>query len=128
MPSPLPSKDIPDPSKQTTARDDEAVTAGPINGYAATLEVLASSIGLPTPTLDALVRAGRGPPTFKIGRRVFGLVGDFHGWLDAVAAGRIDATLTGKRRHLQADEIPAKHARPKPGRQRRTESRAAGAP
>jgi hypothetical protein len=88
-------------------RDEAASAIVPIPNHAAPLEALATPMGLPAPTLDALVRAGKGPPVFKIGRRVFCRVTDFHRWLDDVASGKIDATLARKRRHIQIDEVHA---------------------
>lgn len=94
----------------------------PVRGYAATLDELAKSIGLPGETLEALNRKGKGPPTFKLGRRIFCRITDFHEWLDDVATGKIEATLNpSKRRQLRADEPP----RPIPRlRRQRGESRA----
>lgn len=76
-----------------------APAGGEPAGYAASLDQLAVSIGLPGETLEKLSRSGKGPPVFKLGRRIYCRVQDFHQWLDSVADGRIDATLTeGKRR------------------------------
>jgi hypothetical protein len=55
---------------------------------------------------------------FKLGRRIYCRVSDFHEWLDDCATGKVDATLHPSKR---------RHAMPRPGhrRQRASESRPA---
>jgi hypothetical protein len=87
--------------KKSATVADEPRAAAPVTSYAATLDSLAASIGLPGQTLDALSRKGKGPPIFKIGRRIYCRLRDFHQWLDDLATGKIDATLhPAKRRRL----------------------------
>lgn len=76
----------------------EAAPVAPAPAYAASLDALASSIGLPGETLSMLSRAGKGPPIFKIGRRIYCRVRDFHHWLDRLADGKIDAALSETKR------------------------------
>ena len=83
----------------------------PLTGYAATFERCGESIELPSGTLDALSRAGKGPSCFKLGRRIYCRVKDFHDWLDAVAAGKIDATLNPGKRRLADVRPPARRPR-----------------
>jgi hypothetical protein len=104
--------------RMTTSRDDESETApvGPITTHAAPLGKLARSIDLPRATMNALCGAGLGPPTFKLGRRVFCLLANFNRWLERVASGEVDATMASpKRRHLAYGETPT------PERKRRRE-------
>jgi hypothetical protein len=73
---------------------------------------LADSICLPSETLDALSRAGKGPRCFKIGRRWYCTLSDFRAWLDDCASGKIDATLVEKRRSSAPPE-PLAHTQPR---------------
>jgi hypothetical protein len=88
----------------------------PIPRHSAPLNDLAASVGVPGETLEALSRKGKGPPIYKIGRRIFARIEDFHEWLDDVATGKIDATLhPSKRRRLgivQRDGRPRGESRP----------------
>jgi hypothetical protein len=93
----------------TTSResDSESAPVDAITTHAAPLGKLALSIDLPPPTMNALCGAGLGPPTFRLGRRVYCLLADFNLWLDRVASGEVDATMSSpKRRHLMPGETP----------------------
>lgn len=104
---------------------DEVAPLGTGNNHTKPIDALAIEMGLPPGTMTHLNLAGKGPPTFKVGRRLFCRVADFYEWLDKIAAGKIDATLTAsKRRHLSADEVPRSQPRSRPRpRQRRSEER-----
>lgn len=81
--------------------DNPPAPVAPIPRHAAPLDDLAASVGLPAYTLDELSRKGKGPPIFKLGRRIFCRIADFHEWLDDCAIGKIDARIgPAKRRHL----------------------------
>jgi len=69
--------------------------------HTAPLDALASSIGLPTETLQKLCQHGKGPTIFKIGRRIYCRVADFHSWLDELAEGKIDGALTAKKKRAR---------------------------
>jgi hypothetical protein len=123
MGKPTRRKSAPVPDEEQRAGidyNDAPPLVAPIPRHAAPLADLAASVGLPAETLDALSRKGKGPPIFKLGRRIYCRVGDFFAWLDDVATGKIDATLhPSKRRRLG---IVQRDARP------RGEHRPAGAP
>jgi hypothetical protein len=53
--------------------------------HASRLERLANEYQIPMSTLRALTAAGRGPPTFLIGRLLFVRRGDWVAWLDMLA-------------------------------------------
>lgn len=74
------------------------VSFGPPPIHAASLEALSNTINLPIETMHALVRHGRGPLVFKVGRRLCCRVSDFNRWIDDVATGRLDATLYPRKR------------------------------
>ena len=84
------------------------------NSHTKPLDALATELGLPPGTMAALEARGKGPPTFKVGRRKFGRVADFHKWLDRIANGEIDATLVSKRQHLAPEQVPEPHPQPRP--------------
>lgn len=50
--------------------------------HAAPESELLEEIGLPASTYAAEKAAGRGPRTFKIGRRIYVRIADWHAWLD----------------------------------------------
>lgn len=119
-------------SRRPAPHDDDSASTpvAPITAHAVPLGTLTRSIDLPPQTMNALCRAGLGPPTFKIGRRVYGRVSDFNDWLDRVARGDVDATLTApKRRHLADGEAPSpeRPRRRKPGRPKRPPRKVAAA-
>lgn len=47
---------------------------------------LVESLGVPLSTYRACTRGGRGPRTFKIGRRNYVLLADWDAWLETLAA------------------------------------------
>ena len=85
---------------------DEVAPLGKGNDHTKPIDALATEMGLPPGTMIQLHIRGKGPPTFKVGRRLFCRVADFYDWLDKIATGKIDATLVSKRRHFSADEVP----------------------
>ena len=93
---------------------DEAAPLGKGNDHTKPIDALAVEMGLPSGTMAALDARGKGPPTFKVGRRKFCRVADFYDWLDDIATGKIDATLVEKRRHLAREQVPQPHPQPQP--------------
>lgn len=95
-------------------RDDRPEAPEPPSTHTRPIEKLAASIDLPGPTLDALRHAGKGPPVYPLGRRLYCRIVDFHLWLDDVATGKIDATLNArKRRHIQTNGLSCERVEPK---------------
>jgi hypothetical protein len=93
---------------------DEAAPLGKGNDHAKPVDALAVEMGLPPGTMSALDAHGKGPPTFKVGRRKFCRVSDFYEWIDKIATGEIDATLVEKRRHLAPEQVPQPQRQPQP--------------
>lgn len=55
---------------------------GAAKPYASPESTLLETIGLPRSTYAAVKAAGRGPKTFKIGRRIYVLHSEWYAWLD----------------------------------------------